>query len=42
MGSDSAEMTDGLETEPMGFLEMSSESGTIIKSSNAQGALIKA
>jgi hypothetical protein len=42
MGSDLAEMTDRLETKSMGFLEVSSEGRAIVKSSDAQGALIKA
>jgi hypothetical protein len=42
VGSDLTEVTDGLKAESMGFLEMSSEGRTIIKSSDAQGALIKA
>jgi hypothetical protein len=42
MSSDLAEVVDRLITESMGFLEVSSESGAIIKSSDTQGALVKA
>jgi hypothetical protein len=42
MSSDLAEVVDRLITESMDFLEVSSESGAIIKSSDTQGALVKA
>jgi hypothetical protein len=35
-------MADGLKTESMGFLEVSSEGRAIIESSDAQGTLKKA